>query len=244
MNPLSFLEATSLATSVFDAKKTKNMKSSIIVCPPALYLGELIKGCDGGLFGAQNCSWEEKGAFTGEISPYMIKNIGADYVILGHSERRKHFNESDKTINSKIKAALGAGLKVIICVGEKTRSGFKESEYLDVIRQETNASLEGLLPEDLNGLIFAYEPIWAIGTGIPDVPKESVKSINVIRETISGKFGNEKAGESQVVLYGGSVNSKNATGFLEEEEINGALVGGASLNLNEFLKILEIADNC
>lgn len=203
MNPLSLKEAKFLLNSVKKNIK-KNIKkirnTDIVICPPFVYFSALKPN------GAQNVFYEEKGAFTGEISPLMLKNFGIKYVIIGHSERRKYQKETKETIKNKIKKALSAGLKPILCI--------------DKVSQ---------IPEDIKkGIIIAYEPLFSIGTGKPCLPEKAKK----IRMLIKNKI-------KVPVLYGGSVNSQNARDYIEKSGFQGLLIGGASLNAQEFGKIVQ-----
>jgi triosephosphate isomerase len=226
MNPASKKEAMSLI---------KECSAGVVVAPPFVYLG-LLKNKKIKL-ASQNVFWEESGAYTGEVSPKMLKDLGVEYAIIGHSERRQCMNEADEVINKKIKASLSAGLKVILCVGEDLvirKKGKKSVE--NFVKKQLVAGLRGL--EDLNSenLIVAYEPIWAIGTGIPCDPEDARKTIGFIGEFLASNFGIK----TPIVLYGGSVNSQNIKSFVELKEIRGALIGGASLKKDEIKKIIKL----
>ena len=187
--------------------------------------------------GAQNMHWEEKGAYTGEIAPQMLKCINVEYVIIGHSERRAYFAETDETVNKKVKSALIHELKPILCVGETLKQ--KELGLTDeVITQQTELALEGLTKEQVENVIIAYEPIWAIGTGKVATKEDANESIKQIRNKIASIYG-EKVAQNVTILYGGSVNSQNAKELFITSDIDGALVGGASLKLDEFEKIIK-----
>jgi len=231
MNPENAKEAVKLA-------RAENL-SSVVICPPFVYLesvAKLLKTDNLKLkaqLGAQNIFLSEPRAATGEISPAMLKKIGAEYVIIGHSERRRLLGETDELINRKVLAALKVGLKVVLCVGEPQRETRDKRQGLraakNYIRKQLEKDLRGISLSLVAGrlsLIIAYEPIWAIGTGVPDNPKSAVEMISFIKNFLKTK-----------VLYGGSVTAKNAAGFLNCPEIDGALVGGASLNAKEFKKI-------
>ncbi|MFP4642057.1 MAG: triose-phosphate isomerase [Chloroflexota bacterium] len=206
-----------------------------VICPPFVYLypiKEILKGSSIGL-GAQNMYFEEKGAYTGEVSPLMIADL-CQYVILGHSERRMYLGESDEMINKKIKAAIRFGLTPIICVGETLNQ--KESRKTEqVITRQVRAALEGL--ESIENLIMAYEPVWAIGTGKAATEEEADRTIGLIRTVVSQLFG--PVAESLRIQYGGSTNSKNISAFMGQPEIDGVLVGGASLKPDEFVSMVE-----
>ena len=207
-----------------------------VVCPPFISLvpvGELLKGSSVKL-GAQNMYFEEKGAYTGEISPLMLSGL-CEFVILGHSERRGYFGESDELVNRKIKAALKAGLKPIVCVGERLEEN-EAGKTEEVISRQVRTALAGLNSPE--GLVIAYEPVWAIGTGKPATGEGANATIGFIRGLIAELFGSSFAQEIRI-QYGGSVTSKNIAEFSSQPEIDGALVGGASLKAEEFISIVE-----
>lgn len=211
------------------------------VCPPFVDLpvvAEILRGTSVRV-GAQNMHWEEKGAFTGEISPLMLQGL-CDYVILGHSERRKYFGETDEMVNLKAKSALAHGLTPIICVGENLEQK-KKGLTSQVVRSQIAADLDGLTADQVSGIVIAYEPIWAIGTGKAATPEYAEKVIREdIRGTIAGLFG-ESAARSVRVQYGGSTKAANIESFMSVPEIDGALVGGASLKASEFVEMVRIA---
>jgi len=232
MNPQTFTEADRLARAASSAaRKVKNVE--VVFCPPFVWL-ECLAAEYGkkAIFGGQDAFWEERGAYTGEISPVMLKNIGARYVIIGHSERRIHLGETDEMINKKIKAALGAGLKVILCVGE-TLKEHRAGRTKFVLARQLRKDLKSVSKLNIynSKLVIAYEPIWAIGTGLAETPMSAGYMADFIRR-VSG---------ARRVIYGGSVSAKNIKGFLSRREIDGALVGGASLDAGEFSKIIKIA---
>ena len=207
-----------------------------VICPPFISLAavkELIKGSSIKL-GAQNIHFEEKGAYTGEISPLMLADL-CEFVIIGHSERRQYFNETGEIINKKILAALKVGLKPILCFGERLEEN-EAGRTKEVLTQQLNSSLTGI--DSLGGLIIAYEPIWAIGTGKAAAGKQANKTIGFMRQTISQKYGKRVAQDLRI-LYGGSVTANNIAEFINQPEIDGALVGGASLKATEFLSIVK-----
>ena len=213
--------------------KVKNVEK--IVCPPFVSLapvGELIKGSSVKL-GAQNLYFAEKGAYTGEISPVMIADL-CEFVIIGHSERRQYFNETGEIVNKKIAAALKAGLKPILCIGEQLEEN-EAGQTEAVVFEQLSSSLAGI--DDLDGLILAYEPIWAIGTGKAATGEQANKTIAFIRQGITRMYGDETARETRI-LYGGSVNAANTGEVMRQPDIDGALVGGASLKAAEFLSIV------
>ncbi len=217
----------------------KNVES--VICAPFLTLPTLIKDAKNkqiGL-GAQNMHWEEQGAFTGEISPKMLQDLGIQYVIIGHSERRLYFAETDQGVGKKVKAALAHQLIPIVCVGE-TLEERKSNQTKDVLKRQVLAALEQLEPQDLERLVIAYEPVWAIGTGQAATVEDAVEGIAWIREVIENKWS-EQAAEKVRILYGGSVNPNNIAAFMDHSVIDGALVGGASLDPDSFGKLVMAA---
>jgi len=209
-----------------------------VICPPFISLAtvrELIKGSSIKL-GAQNLYFEEKGAYTGEISPLMLADL-CEFVIIGHSERRQYFNETGEITNKKIRAALQVKLKPILCVGEKLEEN-EAGRTEEIVTGQLKVSLAGL--HYPNGLIIAYEPIWAIGTGKAATGEQANETIGLIRRSIVELY-NERAAQDLRILYGGSVTAANAAEFINQPEIDGALVGGASLKANQFLSIVTQA---
>lgn len=190
------------------------------------------------LLGAQNLSYEEKGAYTGEVSGEMLKAVEVDVVLIGHSERRKLFGEKNDIINKKIKQALSNGLKVILCVGE-TKTERANNKYKQVIHKQITEAVKGLYDNELKNIIIAYEPVWAIGTGVVPNSKQIEEVVNIIREEIKNEY-TITSSKNIKILYGGSVNSTNAKQFAFIHGINGLLVGGASLKPEEFAKICNI----
>jgi len=188
---------------------------------------------------AQNLHWEDKGAFTGEISPSFIKDVGASYVIIGHSERRQYFGETDETVNKKIRAALQHGLTPIFCVGE-TLSERESNQYHQILSAQIHGGLVGLSAVEVEHIIVAYEPVWAIGTGVTASTQQAEEAHLMIRNLLAQNFGAYIADEVRI-LYGGSVNAKNAKELLSSENIDGALVGGASLKADDFIQIIKAA---
>ena len=187
--------------------------------------------------GAQNMHFEENGAYTGEVSGQMLKAIGVEYVIIGHSERRQYYNETDESVNKKIKSALANGLKPIVCVGESLAQREK-GITTSIITNQTKLALEGLREEEVEALIIAYEPIWAIGTGKTATSEDANNAIKDIRNEIAKLYGQSVA-EEVVIQYGGSVKSSNANELFSMSDIDGGLVGGASLEAEEFSKIVN-----
>ena len=230
-------EAISMITEL--EPLVKDTKNEVILCVPYtdLFYALLTAQNTNIKIGAQNMHWEEKGAYTGEVSAQMLKCINVEYVIIGHSERREYFGETDETVNKKIKAAFRTGLKPIVCVGE-TLNQKEEGKATEVITTQTKLALEGLTNEQVEHTIIAYEPIWAIGTGKTATSEDANNSIKEIRQEIAKNYGQETA--SRVIIqYGGSVKAVNAKELFSMSDIDGALVGGASLNVEEFSKIIN-----
>lgn len=221
------------------APKVKESKNEVILCVPYIDLFYTISLAQGTniKIGAQNMHWEEKGAYTGEVSGEMLKSIGVEYVIIGHSERRKYFAETDETVNKKIKSALKNELKPIVCVGETLEEREAEKTQ-EIITNQTEKALEGLTNEQVKNIIIAYEPIWAIGTGKTATPEDANNSVKCIRNKIQDLYGKDVS-ESIIIQYGGSVKSSNSKELFNMSDIDGALVGGASLNPEEFAKIVD-----
>lgn len=216
------------------ATKTRNSKNDIVVCPPFTHLtlaSELFKGSKIE-FGAQNISDEQNGSQTGEISAEMIKDLNATYVLIGHSERRAKFKETDKLINKKIKTALANGLKVVLCVGESLQTRSNKQAYT-FVRKQLDDDLKGIYENELDSVVVAYEPIWAIGTGKVATSKDISKMVETIRKEIEYNYS-EKASKNIAVVYGGSVNLNNYKKILSVDGIDGVLVGGACLDVDGF----------
>lgn len=211
----------------------------VAVCPPFVYLSRvaaIVKGSNVGL-GAQNLYPEKEGAFTGEISPAMLKDVGCRYVIVGHSERRHKMGESDAFINRKVQAGLAAGLEVILCVGEtlEEREGNRTEQVLNT---QISAGLAGITAEMLARVVVAYEPVWAIGTGRNATPDQAQQAHAFLRRRVRELIG-DKAAQELVIQYGGSVKPDNAASLLSQPDVDGALVGGASLQADQFMAIVR-----
>ena len=217
----------------------KDTENEVILCVPYtdLFYSLLTAQNTNIKIGAQNMHFEESGAYTGEVSGQMLKCIGVEYVIIGHSERRQYFAETDETVNKKIKAALKNELKPIVCVGE-TLEQREAGKTEEIITMQTKLALEGLTQEEVNKVIIAYEPIWAIGTGKTATSEDANNSIKAIRNEIANLYGSEVADEI-IIQYGGSVKSSNAKELFTTSDIDGGLVGGASLKAEEFAKIVN-----
>ncbi len=235
MNPKTLKEASELFETVKKAvKKSGDIK--VIICPPALWLKELKPGANLNLsLGAQDCHWESSGAYTGELSPQMLADAGAEFVIVGHSERRNYMGESDEIVNLKIKAALRARLRPILCVGEKTGE-----EMSMVVESQLTKNLADLNVNQMKEVIIAYEPVWAISTegGKLCLPDDALSATLFIRKTLTKLYSRFLA-DKTLIIYGGSVRADNGDGYIKQARMNGVLVGGASLEAEEFVKIVQ-----
>lgn len=217
-------------------------KCDIVLCTPYVDLATAVEAAKGSniKIGAENVHFEAKGAFTGEVSCAMLKEIGVEYVIIGHSERRQYFGETDETVNLRTKAALAAGFKVLLCLGEvkeQRLAGITD----EVVAMQTKLDLAGITEDELKNVIIAYEPVWAIGTGLTATPEQADETCGVIRETIA-KIYSAKAAEDITIQYGGSMNDKNAAELLAKKNVNGGLIGGASLVPEKFTAIVNAAN--
>ena len=221
------------------APLVKDTKHEVILCVPYTDLFYCLLNVQGTniKIGAQNMHWEESGAYTGEVSGQMLKSIGVEYVIIGHSERRQYFAETDETVNKKIKSALNVGLKPIVCVGE-TLEQREKGITKQVITNQVEKAFEGIETKYLENITIAYEPIWAIGTGKTATKEDANNTIMQIRKKLAEKYGQNEA-NGVIIQYGGSVKSSNAKELFEMSDIDGGLVGGASLKPEEFSKIVK-----
>ncbi len=217
----------------------KNTENEVIVCVPYtdLFYALLTAQNTNIKIGAQNMHYEEKGAYTGEVSASMLKSIGVEYVIIGHSERRQYFNETDETVNKKVKSAFEHGLNPIVCVGE-TLEQRESGKAEEIITMQAQKALDGLKEEQVKNTIIAYEPIWAIGTGKTATSEDANNAIKAIRDKICQIYG-QNVGKSIIIQYGGSVKSTNCKELFTTSDIDGGLVGGASLDPEEFAKIVN-----
>jgi len=211
----------------------------VVVCPPFTDLTAVHQViADSPIrLGGQNVFWEEKGAFTGEISAEMLKSAGCEYVILGHSERRQYFHETNETVNKKLKRAIASGLIPIVCVGE-TLDERKAGKTESVVEEQVRGCFADITKEELSEAIIAYEPVWAIGTGVVATPEQAQQVHRLIRELVAEMFGDEFASEMRI-QYGGSMKPNNATELLSQPDIDGGLIGGASLDADSFLGIIH-----
>lgn len=217
----------------------KDALCDVVVCVPFVDIHAALDAAKGSNIsvGAQNCHWAESGAFTGEISANMLKAVGVPYVIIGHSERRQYFGETDLTVRDRVRAALNAGLKVILCVGELKEERL-ENITAEVVRTQTKLALKGVSEEELANIIIAYEPVWAIGTGLTATP-EQANEVNAIIRALVGELYGATAAEKIVIQYGGSMNEKNAKELLAQPDIDGGLIGGASLAAEKFAAVID-----
>ena len=232
-------QTTALINAI--APLVKDADCTVITCVPFIDLHAALEATKGTNIkvGAENCHWAEKGAFTGEISAPMLKSIGVEYVVLGHSERRQYFGETDKTVNARMRAALDNGLKPIVCVGEileQRDAGITN----DVIKTQVVAAFEGVKEEELKNIIIAYEPVWAIGTGRTATNEQANEVCAFIRGLLADLY-NTDAAEAFTIQYGGSMNDGNAEGLLDQLDVDGGLIGGASLVAEKFAAIVKAA---
>ena len=234
---MSRAEATDFANALKEKYHDTDVRTAI--CAPFVHL-ELLKNIFEGTdikVGAQNCHFEDSGAFTGEVSVPMLEELGIDYCIIGHSERREYNNETDETVNLKLKRLFASSILPILCVGENLdqRDAGKEKE---IVEAQVKADLEGLTAENVSALTIAYEPIWAIGTGRTASPEQAEEMCAHIRDIISGLYGDAVACET-TIQYGGSMKPGNATELMNMENIDGGLIGGASLKVDDFMGIID-----
>lgn len=216
-------------------KNTK--KAEVVICPPFFYASSLAATKEI-ISGSQDCFWEQEGAFTGEISPLMLKNLNCKYVIIGHSERRRHFNETNEMINKKLKAVLEIGLNPILCIGE-TQEERNKGQTEVILKKQITLGLKNIPASKISSnFVIAYEPVWAVGTGDPcDI--DEARKMNLIISKIISDLYNSTVSKKIRILYGGSVNSKNAADYVKKAGLAGLLVGGASLNAQEFIEIVK-----
>jgi triosephosphate isomerase (TIM) len=233
-------EAKKLARDIVSVIDRTNEFVDLLISPPFINLTETKKILSGSIvkLGAQNCHWKDSGAYTGEISCRMIKSIGCDYVIIGHSERRQYFGETDQTVNLKINAAKESSLIPIVCIGETLEERNKGITF-EVLSRQLNQGFDGLNSSAVDSIVVAYEPVWAIGTGVAATVKQVDEAHNRLRDMLTAKY--DSHGTEILLLYGGSVNEKNAKEILSLENVNGALIGGASLKSDSFIAIYNDA---
>ena len=221
-------------------EKIENNDINIIISPPFIYLEDTVKDClrrDNVFIAAQNCSSYDNGAYTGEVSAKMLSTIGVDYVILGHSERRQYFSESNEVLNDKLTQAISNNLNIIFCCGEDLEQR-ENNEYFDVIKDQLNSTIFLLSKENFRNIVIAYEPIWAIGTGKTASSDQAQEMHFYIRSLIKDKYGDQVSNET-TILYGGSCKPSNSLEIFSQNDIDGGLIGGASLNSTDFVSIIE-----
>ncbi len=213
----------------------------VVACVPYIDLFAAMEAAKGSniKIGAENCHWAANGAFTGEVSAPMLKAIGVEYVIIGHSERRQYFGETDETVQMRVRAALDSGLKVILCVGELKEERL-QNITMEVVRKQTKVALGGVSEAELDNIIIAYEPVWAIGTGLTATAEQANEVNGAIRALIGELYG-KAAADKIVVQYGGSMNAGNADELLAQYDVDGGLIGGASLKAPDFAAIVKAA---
>ena len=219
----------------------KDADCEVIACVPYVDLAvalETTKGTNVKI-GAENCHWAESGAFTGEISANMLKAMGLEYVIIGHSERRQYFGETDVTVNKRVRAALNAGLTVILCVGE-LKEEREQGITAELVALQTKVALMGVSAEEMSRIIIAYEPVWAIGTGLTATADQAEEVCKIIRDVLTDVYSEDIA-QQTTIQYGGSMNDANATELLSKENVDGGLIGGASLVAEKFGAIIDAA---
>lgn len=231
-------EAVQLVEDI-KAKLNGAEKADILVCPSFINLQKIVEVCQGSAIkvGAQNMSDKDSGAFTGEVSADMLKAIGVEYVILGHSERRTYYGETDAIINAKLKKALEKGLKPIVCIGETLEE--RNNGKMDaVLKTQVTEGLKGLTAAQMAGVVIAYEPVWAIGTGVTATDQQAQDAQKFVRDLVAGMF-DQAIADQVIIQYGGSMNPKNAAGLLAMNDIDGGLIGGASLKADDFLAVIN-----
>ncbi|NLW20563.1 MAG: triose-phosphate isomerase [Clostridiales bacterium] len=217
----------------------QDARATVVVCVPAVDFSAAREALAGSQIklGAQNVHYMPSGAFTGELSAGMLKEAGVEYVIIGHSERRQYFGETDETVNLRVKAAVEAGLVPIICVGEKKEQ--REAGYTNaLVTYQTLIALSGLTAQQVGQVIIAYEPVWAIGTGLTATDEQANETIGVIRQAVRAAYGQQAADQVRI-QYGGSMNPKNVRGLMAQSEIDGGLIGGASLKAADFAQVVH-----
>ena len=229
-------DGVKLAQEVESLAAGVNNGAVVIVCTPFIHLTEVKKVVKKVSLGAQNCASETSGAYTGEVSAAMVKSTGAEYVILGHSERRSYYHEDDALLNKKVQLALANGLKPIFCIGELL-SEREAGKHFDVVKSQLEKGVFSLSADDFKKLVIAYEPVWAIGTGKTATSDQAQEMHKFIRETIAGKYGKAVADETSI-LYGGSCKASNAKELFSNPDVDGGLIGGASLVASEFQGII------
>ncbi|MDF3005170.1 MAG: tpiA [Oscillospiraceae bacterium] len=233
------------AVELIDALKplVANATCEVVTCVPFTDIDCVAQAVKGSAIqvGAQNCHWEISGAFTGEISVGMLAELGVRYVVLGHSERRQYFGETDETVNARLKAVMNTGLRAIVCVGESL-SQREADQTLAVIDRQLEGAFSAITEAQLQNIVIAYEPIWAIGTGKTATAEQAQAVCGAIRQKMASLYGQDAA-DSLRIQYGGSMNAKNAAELLSQPDIDGGLIGGASLKAADFNEIVKAASN-
>ena len=232
-------EGVALATELNEALKGKTVNCDVVIGTPFIHLANVVNAVDTSKIGvaAQNCADKASGAYTGEVSAEMIASTGAGYVILGHSERRAYYHETAEMLKEKVLLALANGLTPIFCIGEVLAEREAEKHF-DVVKSQIEASLLDLSPEDFGKIVLAYEPVWAIGTGKTATADQAQEMHAFIRRTLAAKYGQEIA-DNTSILYGGSANASNAKELFSNPDVDGGLIGGASLGVDKFMPIIE-----
>jgi len=234
----SFGEAEDLLSDLADLLDSKKLKCEVVVCPPSIYLEMASDFADESVFtvGAQNVSEHDNGAYTGEISAEMLAAVDSEYCIIGHSERRKYFKESNKVLAEKANKLLDNEITPIFCCGE-VKSEREENIHFDVVKQQIEEGIFHFNKDEFSNIVIAYEPVWAIGTGLTASPEQAQEMHAFIRKMISQKYGEKSAADTSI-LYGGSCNASNAAELFSQPDVDGGLIGGASLKANDFIKII------
>jgi triosephosphate isomerase len=235
----SFFEAEELVSSLASDLEGVELKCDVVVCPPALYLEMATDFAEESVLfvGAQNVSEQDSGAYTGEISAAMLESVDVDYCIVGHSERRKYFHEKEDVLAKKVDRLLEYNINPIYCCGEVVEER-ENNTYFDVVRQQLNGGLFHLTEDEFSNVVIAYEPVWAIGTGLTATPEQAQEMHAFIRNLVADAYNREVA-EETTILYGGSCNAENAKVLFSQKDVDGGLIGGASLKKDDFIKIAK-----
>lgn len=236
MNTL-FSEGLELATAVNRLASSKTSDAIVIIAPPFTHLADVKKVLSNVKLSAQNCAAEESGAFTGEVSVNMIKSVGAEYIIIGHSERRAYYHESNSILAKKVDITLSKGLKPIFCIGEVLAER-NANKHFDVVKSQLAEGVFHLSAAEFANVVIAYEPVWAIGTGVTASPAQAQEMHKYIRSEISKKYGAQSA-DNTTIIYGGSCKGSNAKELFANPDVDGGLIGGASLKAEEFIQIVN-----
>ena len=236
-------EGLALAKGLNDALKGKNTNCDVVIGTPFTHLASIVEAIDTTKIGvaAENCADKEKGAYTGEVSAAMVASTGAKYVILGHSERRAYYNETPEILKEKVKIVLVNNLTPIFCIGEVLEER-EAGKHFEVVDKQIEGSLFNLSAEEFSKIVIAYEPVWAIGTGVTATAAQAQEIHAYIRKTIASKYGESMANDTSI-LYGGSCNAENAKELFSNPDVDGGLIGGASLSVEKFMPIIEAFDN-